>query len=833
MGELILGLTFLLLNPLSLAIITVIAVAMHNKKKKARMLSTQPVNTSSSVPDTLSYEKGYEKALQDIESAAVTTQQDGQTLLAVDAVRSLRQKRQSDSEVTVAPSWSPQPEVLQPQANLATDAQPSPSEVTTLKKETDPNATLNIILFVASLLIVGAATTFIATTADEGIKVVALWAATLLFYGGGLGLYVFSRVVQKAALAFLAIGMALVPLAGMTLHTLGGMTPTAAWTVTSAIGLLLYTIAAVTVRHKIVSYVALISLMSLCMALSRTLTTEMVWLFIPLILLAIGMQLIATLAKNKLPEHFREPVDTTSAVLSVIVLLLSLPFMAVIDIRQYELLVGLVTLQYGLYFWQTKRLVFEVLARIFLSILLLLVTYDIARNNPDNIRIIGMGWLLTAIIQQAMSFARWRSSMPVNSNRRTFELTVLRLTAIVEWCVAFGWWFNQSIMVATSLAFIIIVVVSWLLWQRTKFQGWLYNAATAIFVAAWPLVYLLFDSGKTQETVLTWYYLAIGAALMVTYYFARHRLILRNVVAYGAIIHLIGSLLCGLLYVEGLVMTLSLVLIATYLYMVSWVERQRTLLFVANALLVIAIGRVLYQIGGEWQGWYFIVALLVAGGLKFSASEMTRQKGYSAVESIMRRSAVLSFALGFMPGVLVVSAEEIGIKLLGSLALVALCLTLGLHYLRSRQPLYGELAIYAGAALIFYTLKVIDTGDTIHDIVYAHIIGLAVALAARVYLVNEERQKRYMVAAAIITFVTAGYALSGESIWQLFFLFEQALLLVFASLLGKKWAVWWSAVAITLSLLYMLRGIEFLVPFLVGVSLFGYVIWRLVKMNKK
>jgi len=67
----------------------------------------------------------------------------------------------------------------------------------------------------------------------------------------------------------------------------------------------------------------------------------------------------------------------------------------------------------------------------------------------------------------------------------------------------------------------------------------------------------------------------------------------------------------------------------------------------------------------------------------------------------------------------------------------------------------------------------------------------------------------------------------------MFFMIEQAILLVIGALTNVKWAWIWGACGVAAAVLYFLRDLTFLWLILLGFALIGIVIWRLLKLNKK
>lgn len=221
------------------------------------------------------YVKGYYQALEDVERIATIDQRE--PLGVSQAVRRLKYTATTTSD-SIGMQSEQEPTVYTEEMNGEEDQTLSPEEdiwgdtldgtrarlvVTDSPSSTQVSASglssqsiINIVLFSGAFLIVGAAAAFVVTSANPLLKALSIWLAVAAFYGGGVWLRRREKL-QSIGVAFLGIGIALVPFAGLVLSATLDISPLASWLIVSGVALMLSLHTAWLVRSEIASYLTI------------------------------------------------------------------------------------------------------------------------------------------------------------------------------------------------------------------------------------------------------------------------------------------------------------------------------------------------------------------------------------------------------------------------------------------------------------------------------------------------------------------------------------------------------------------------------------------------
>ncbi|MEO7904771.1 MAG: hypothetical protein ABIR91_03195, partial [Candidatus Saccharimonadales bacterium] len=243
-------------------------------------------------------------------------------------------------------------------------------EVTSLRN-------LNIILYVASFLLVAAGALFIGAAVPDGVKLIGVWAIVGVFYGAGYVLHRMVARLQPAAVAFLGTGLALIPFAGFALNQYGVMNPDIVWIITSVVGVAAYMAAAVRLQSQLVSYLTVAFALSLVSSSSVSLEMSLVWQFVVFIGVSLVASLIAMVKPQWVPSVFGRPIERMGQFLTPIVLVASLFAGDQIKLAGYEILFTVSTMYYVIVWLQTRSPAYEVVVRIVASLTLTVFAFDI------------------------------------------------------------------------------------------------------------------------------------------------------------------------------------------------------------------------------------------------------------------------------------------------------------------------------------------------------------------------------------------------------------------------------------------------------------------------
>ncbi|MEV7605379.1 hypothetical protein AB0N65_08050 [Paenarthrobacter sp. NPDC089322] len=228
----------------------------------------------------------------------------------------LRQPLLFPAPSTQPPSYVPggaqgRPSALRPQP--LTVPRPSPqesAEAAAVRKAKRDQQNINITLYVASLLLVAAGALFLGTSLPELLRFVGICCITALFYVCGMVIHARVPRLRPAAIAFVGTGLALIPVTGLAMYNFALHNGPAAWLVTSILGTLAYTYAALRLDNKVLAFLSLTFVISTAWSGVSVLGGALVWYFTALIGMAILLTLMALLSPRWLPPLFLRPVMT-------------------------------------------------------------------------------------------------------------------------------------------------------------------------------------------------------------------------------------------------------------------------------------------------------------------------------------------------------------------------------------------------------------------------------------------------------------------------------------------------------------------------------------------
>ena len=845
-----------------------------------------------------------------------------------------------------------------------------------LPREHNPYQTLNIILYLASFLLVASAAALIATSMPSSVKLAGLITVVVLFYTTGMILHAKVAILRPAAIAFIGTGLAILPFVGFALVAFSGMSPQTAWFVISAVGLVAYFAAAITLKSEVISYLTLGFTLSLSCSVVSIVPIGFVWYFVALVIVSTIASTIGFFQPTWVPEVFRKPIDTTGVIVTPIALLAAILTAGAMDLKMFEIVFSAATLHYLVQWLQRRTLAYEAISRAALHVTVLLYFWD---WNGFISTGFGTAWLVLASLQALYSLLRVQRA----SKSRSDTETVFIATSLALILIGLAFWAGSPNSDALSLInWTVFGVIGLLAGLRLRSPTWGYvpllttlvvpalltqtviqpalpkELLVGLYIALMVLATIAIAHFRTTSNAIrSFLYVAFGVWMLASFAsaaFAHNELLVAIALAADAVILLIVSfvtieasveliaglvwfaaiavylayislpgewfglvlgitsamsfaILAGFHHVRGLIMrrdnmfgltscvliaaafsivdvsslaahlsyilfaivalgalyfrsgyqtrsaTITKILIITYftyalvllgagigigdwwllgslaivsvlLFASSYIERQSWLSLAANAGVWAAVATLLRLVDapGDWsllfQAW--IVTLLYASQYAYYSAKSDTSRQWIALGSIWAVSLVAAVSgIGAEQGYQYGAAFSL---LLGALAAV-------IHAARSRQRVLLEIGIYGIIAAAQWAVSVTYPNLTL--VFYAYWWALALGLVT--WLIRNYVQERLIIAMAIITFATGGYALIDGGGYALLFLVQQVIFAAAGALYQKTWALWWGVVASIIAVIYFLRDYVYLWLALLGIFLIGIVVWRLIALSRR
>lgn len=344
------------------------------------------------------------------------------------------------------------------------------------QEEQETLRNLNVLLYVASFLIVAAAALFVTLVMPAGIKLFSLIFVTLAFYVTGLVLHARSSRLRPAATAFVGTGLAILPFIGFALTSLGGMSGEMAWLVTSLVGLAAYGVAAVRLQSEFISYLTMAFMLSLALSAVSVLSLSIVWYFIVVIGVSLVCNLVAILWPQFLPSTFVIPLDQTSRFTAPVALVASLFVAGSMDIFMYEVLYGLATAHYLVIWLLRREWVYELIVRATAHITLLIVAADLTGlgvATSSHARLyFGIWVVILAVLQAMYSIERARRSTIEEVGQ--VERVILVGALISMGCAQALWLGSDFVYEMTALNLMLAGMIALAATLRLREAAWAY-----------------------------------------------------------------------------------------------------------------------------------------------------------------------------------------------------------------------------------------------------------------------------------------------------------------------------------------------------------------------
>lgn len=511
------------------------------------------------------------------------------------------------------------------------------------EKETLRN--LNVLLYVASFLIVAAAALFVTLTMPASVKLLSLILVTTVFYISGLVLHVRSDRLKPAAVAFVGTGLAILPFVGFALTSLGGMSGEMAWLVTSMVGLIAYGVAAVRLQSELISYLTMAFVLSLALSAVSTLGVSMVWYFIVVIGVSLICNCVYVLWPKLVPTVFMLPVEQTGQITTPIALIASLFVISHMDIFMYEVLYGIATAHY-LVVWLVKRAwLYELLVRVLAHITLLIVAADVTQLSTaataDTRVEFGVWVLVLAALQAGYSLLRVK---PTTSDDIVQAERLVMVAAIGIMVCTQVFWIGSAVlheMTAANLTIIGCVALAATL--RFREAGWAYVGLGASVLLPFVLLRGVIDPAVSYEVIAGGFTILGLLALLGLdrASAAKKSQSVQAMIGSSVGVYALCAAFAGVASGEGLTLTWTALLAGALYVGLSYVTRLPALEVVGAIFgvgaIVAGVGEL--QVSDEWRLVLISVgstgALLVASLVHHFNSEQVRRNGLVVIAAVM------------------------------------------------------------------------------------------------------------------------------------------------------------------------------------------------------
>lgn len=641
-------------------------------------------------------------------------------------------------------------------------------ELTAEEKAARSLRNLNTILYMASFLLVAAGALFVGAAMPDAVKLFGVWLIVAVFYLAGFTLHLTSERLRPAAVAFLGTGLALIPFAGFALHEYTALGATAAWVMTSVIGLIAYFVAALRLQNQLVSYLTMAFVLSLAGSTTAIASDMLIWQFIVMIGVALVINMMALIKPAWLPSVFREPIEKTGQAVTPLALVASLTVYEHLRLVDYEIVFTAATLHYVVVWLQTRDIIYETAVRILASATLLIVAWDIFAGD----------WALTGVVVLGLAIVQHGYSLMMvgRAGRADLERNWLAVAFIMQIVSFLLWAGHQHTALFNAIGLIVIGLSSLMVAVRLR------SIAVSVIGLVASLLLPFSVLRDLVEPVLPWWvvamwFMAMAAAALVGYARWRNRSIaLRYFMTTAYVLYAGFCLMVAVVDGSAAVLSAALLGLAIFTVVASYVARAAYSQIVAAGLLyagIIALSRAL-AIEPIWQ-------FMFVGGVSAAACwMMVAAHGY--LRQPVRQ--MLMLAAGQVSFVTIVGTFITGSgtasKVTVALLLVAAGVSLVLRWwYRQKSPTLSS--IFAVSYPVYFAAAVLVASMTSSGWL-AVTTGVGVALFLIASYV--ERSPYTQIISSILTIVTlaiVGTLIHVPSQWQVLFVFGGSAVLFYAA----------------------------------------------------
>ena len=694
----------------------------------------------------------------------------------------------------------------------AAPQEPVVAVITAVEPVKDENQSVNVILYVASFLLVAAAVLFIGTNVPDVVKVVSAWIITFGFYAVGLFLHANIERLKPAAVAFVGTGLALLPFAGLATHLYVFHNAELSWFLTSLIGLGAFLYATLKLRSQVLAYLTLGFVFSLSVSSAEVLQAPLVWSFVVVIVVAALLNFFAYLKPKILSPVFLKPVDQSGQLAVPLAIFGSFIAGSNLELWQHGTILAVAALHYSVAALQpVNRQTYIFVARVLASLSILVFVYD----YWDSWQAVGYALTAIATLHIFASALLIKIKKLANDSAWLWIGMTLQVVAIIFWNNSA----NKDNLIAASLGLVIItsILVSLYL-KRSRYASFGVGA----------LALLQIHLGKNilvpplENYVLALLFTVESAVMLVVRFFwcrtgERLNISASACVFYGivAIIFVVGEPSSW----QALVF-LSLAFIATA---ASYVEKEPNFYILTNILLFIAIYAAVELLKLE-STMHWLTVAWISGSVFYAARVWFNVAKQKTEENIMMAFGLtVLFSISFIA---MFGDEQV---MLAASTLVVASGLLAYEGHRMKQRSLMEAALLVAT---FALQRMVSYDTHLDGLVYTHwwAITLAFIAIGRYSIKDKSTAFNWLIGALLVFSVPTGFAaLDHPEKYQLLFLFEHIGVLTLGGLLNYRLITLWGAGGVALGVLYWLQDYTYLLVGLAGFGLILFAVWRLLR----
>lgn len=712
---------------------------------------------------------------------------------------------------------------------------PAPESFDTPRK--DSHLTVNVALYVASLLLIGGVSLFVnAYTPGPVTTFFFVLITAAAYYGFGFLLYRSTPILKPVSIAFVGTALAIMPYVGYLLNQSFVHNPNISWLITSLVCLVVYLHAAIRLHSELIGYFIIVLIVSTADSLAGVFGADILWFIVLVMASGAIITLVAAARPPWLPDVLKQPFIATQHLLVPLAVVWSLFLYDQLDAAQYAIVFATATLYYGAAALQaehgsTRRTWLWAATRATITVAVSLFVYD----KTDSSAMFGVSLAVIGALQVALSaYSLPQRDKLINQH----ELWLWGGFSLIVIAAYFSnsdpHWAAQIAMELAGLTVIAAIVAMYL--KRSELFAF----------SVYGLILLPLIGGHFAGPLALpdWVTCVIYSVLLIVAVITRMRFIVATeqnnmalvyVAQVGFSLMVIGTAMLASTSTNHWWFVFAWAIVAIAAYFGAWIEKDYRVAIAANMLSVVALGIFADAIGlHDMQIVYFMAALSLVGF--YGAYIVLEYKNVGVrIQQTMAWSAI--FISTFLSIMGLFSSDDSLVSSFVLLLLVAGSVLIYDDY-EKRTLRFTDIGLVVASLGLLRFLGIV--APNISGLFYSHwwmILAFVLAYLRLKYsrtARDKDLSLLYQVTGLLVMtlygFVyTKGYAAGGSS--SIVFLVEHVGVVIYGLIRNNRLFTIWGAVGVTLAILALMPGYSFILLPLLGLGMIAAVI-HVVTRNK-
>ena len=554
------------------------------------------------------------------------------------------------------PAQQPQYAASQPLDPYAQGPYYPPPQMTVkpaLTKEQIHLRNLNIILFIASFLVLAGAAVIIGSMSNSSARLIILLAITAVFYLSGIVIHVITERLQPAALALTSTGLALIPFTGIAFYYFANLPGPTAWLIMSIIGLIANIIATYVLRNQVVTYVAIAFVFSLLCSLVATMSIGLVWYFVVLIFISMICSLISLLKPTLLPEILIKPIERTGQIVTPAAVICSSFVIDYATAPLYSTVFTMAAVHYLIEFIKSKKPLAEILLRALAQAAIICIVSDIFSITPSShytqpvthSLILTFTIFISAVLQMIYSLIKLKRNRELPSFTKQLPwMLCASLVALISLLALYPVGIEAYGPLSACIVFAFVGLYHGYVAIFCRKSGLAYISLACSLVVI-SVIFTEFVVSLHSSYIASWIFLALAFCFV---FYLRKQKGLRSVSVYiFLIITAITYIIFAILFAEVTLHTtpvndfilnwrtafvaIVIIISALLIYWISVIENKIAYMIASCALLYLAIYAIAYE---NAPLYYDPVCMAIAGAVIFGVASII----YHRRKELLRRN---------------------------------------------------------------------------------------------------------------------------------------------------------------------------------------------------